>query len=94
LTAAENEVANAERALARGLSDPTLAVTVKNASIPMIEQRIARARTALAAAQTATAAIPAKLPANDTDPEATRALLRTRRRGLQVLRLLAYNGEH
>ena len=39
--------------------------------------------------------IPAKLPANDIDPEARTALLRTGRRGLQmVLRLLAHNAEH
>jgi hypothetical protein len=38
---------------------------------------------------------PAKLPANQIDPDARRALLRTTRRTLQmVLRLLAYNGEH
>jgi hypothetical protein len=38
---------------------------------------------------------PAKLPANQIDPTAERALLRTNRRALQmVLRLLAYNAEH
>ena len=35
------------------------------------------------------------LPANEIDPDAKRALLRTSRRGLQmVLRLLAHNAEH
>lgn len=95
LAKAEDDLADAERALARLLGDPTLSVAVKNSSIPTIEQRIARAAAALAAAQNARDAIPAKLPANEIDPDATRALLRTRRRGLQmVLRLLAYNGEH
>ena len=49
----------------------------------------------LAAATAARDTIPAKLPANLIDPEAQVALLRTRRRGLQmVLRLLAHNAEH
>ena len=39
--------------------------------------------------------IPAKLPADQIDPEARTAVLRTGRRGLQmVLRLLAHNAEH
>jgi hypothetical protein len=39
--------------------------------------------------------IPAKLPANQIDPEARTAVLRAGRRGLQmVLRLLAHNAEH
>jgi hypothetical protein len=39
--------------------------------------------------------IPAKLPAGQIDPEARTAVLRTGRRGLQmVLRLLAHNAEH
>ena len=38
--------------------------------------------------------IPAKIPANQLDPNAQRAILRTRRRSLQmVLRLLAFNAE-
>ena len=49
----------------------------------------------LAAAAAARDRIPAKLPANVIDPEAQVALLRTCRRGLQmVLRLLAHNAEH
>lgn len=39
--------------------------------------------------------IPAKLPANEIDPDAKRAVHRASRRGLQmVLRLLAHNAEH
>ena len=39
--------------------------------------------------------IPAKLPANQVDPEVRTAVLRAGRRGLQmVLRLLAHNAEH
>lgn len=48
-----------------------------------------------ARAQAARDKIPAKLPANIIDPDAKVALLRTGRRGLQmVLRLLAHNAEH
>jgi hypothetical protein len=54
-----------------------------------------RAEKALAAAQAARDPIPAKLPANLIDPAAQVALLRTCRRGLQmVLRLHAHNAEH
>ncbi len=95
VAAAEAGLAAAERALARLLADPTLTVAVKNASIPTVQDRITRAHAALTAATAERDAIPAKLPANEVDPDATRALLRTRRRALQmVLRLLAYNGEH
>ncbi len=49
----------------------------------------------MAAAVDARKDIPAKLPASDIDPDAKKALLRTGRRGLQmVLRLLAHNAEH
>jgi hypothetical protein len=53
------------------------------------------ARRQLTAAKKARDPIPAKLPANQIDPQAQVALLRTGRRGLQmVLRLLAHNAEH
>ena len=59
------------------------------------QKKITRARKALAAAIAARKDIPAKLPASDIDPDAKVALLRTGRRGLQmVLRLLAHNAEH
>jgi hypothetical protein len=47
VTAAEDDLADAERALARLLSDPTLSVTAKNAAIPSAQDRIARAGAAL-----------------------------------------------
>src|ERR1019366_8977411 len=48
-----------------------------------------------ATAQAALGKIPARLPANEIDPEAQLALLRASRRSLQmVLRLLAHNAEH
>ena len=63
--------------------------------IPAAQNKITAAHKKLAAAAAARDTIPAKLPANVIDPEARVALLRTCRRGLQmVLRLLAHNAEH
>ncbi|HEX2818814.1 MAG TPA: hypothetical protein VHO07_01395, partial [Streptosporangiaceae bacterium] len=92
---AEKALAGAERELAGLLTDPAITAAVKNAAIPALQDNITRARQALTAATTARKPIPAKLPASDIDPDARTALLRTGRRGLQmVLRLLAHNAEH
>jgi hypothetical protein len=93
---AEKNLAAAEHDLAVLLADPSVTPAVKNATlIPAAEQKIAAARRELAAANKARDAIPAKLPANQIDPQAQVALLRAGRRGLQmVLRLLAHNAEH
>jgi hypothetical protein len=93
---AEKTLAAAERGLARLLADPAISPAAKNTRlIPAAQQEITAARKALAAATAARDTIPAKLPANDIDPDAKVALLRTCRRGLQmVLRLLAHNAEH
>jgi hypothetical protein len=93
---AEKNLAAAERGLAAMLADPAITPAVKNATlIPAAERKIAAARRQLGAASKARDAIPAKLPANQVDPQAQVALLRTARRGLQmVLRLLAHNAEH
>ncbi|HUY51002.1 MAG TPA: hypothetical protein VMV92_35735 [Streptosporangiaceae bacterium] len=92
---AEKNLAAAERALAGLLADPALTAAAKNAAIPAAQAKITRARKAVAAAIAARKDIPAKLPASDIDPDAKKALLRTGRRGLQmVLRLLAHNAEH
>jgi len=92
---AEKTLAAAERALAGLLADPVLTAAAKNAAIPAAQSKITRARKAVAAAIDARKDIPAKLPACDIDPDAKKALLRTGRRGLQmVLRLLAHNAEH
>jgi hypothetical protein len=94
LTAATNTLATAERALAPLLGSPDLGVTEKNNQIPTAEHAIAKARAAVSAAEDELAAIPARLPANQIIDAAQRAILRTRRRGLQmVLRLLAFNAE-
>ena len=93
---AEKTLAAAERGLAVLLADLSIAPAAKNENlIPAAERQIAAARRQLAAASKARDGIPAKLPANQIDPQAQVALLRTRRRGLQmVLRLLAHNAEH
>src|SRR5450755_4536806 len=92
---AEKALAGAERELAGLLTDPAITPAVKNAAIPALQDDITRARQAVTAATAARKPIPAKLPASDIDPDARTALLRTGRRGLQmVLRLLAHNAEH
>ena len=93
---AEKHLAAAERGLAVLLADPAITPADKNTRlIPAAERQIAAARRQLGAASKARDGIPAKLPANQIDPQAQVALLRTARRGLQmVLRLLAHNAEH
>jgi len=93
---AEKTLAAAERGLAVLLADLSIAPAAKNEKlIPAAEREIAAARRQLAAAKKARDGISAKLPANQIDPQAQVALLRTGRRGLQmVLRLLAHNAEH
>ncbi len=93
---AEKALAAAERDLAVLLADPAISPAAKNTRlIPAAQDKITRAGKALAAAQAARDPVPAKLPANLIDPAAQVALLRTCRRGLQmVLRLHAHNAEH
>ena len=91
----KTELGDAEQALARLLCDRTGSVAALNRKLGPAHSKIDQERKALTHAETARDAIPAKLPANQIDPDARRALLRTTRRALQmVLRLLAYNGEH
>jgi hypothetical protein len=93
---ADKNLAAAERDLAVLLADPSITPAVKNTTlIPAAGRKIAAARRQRAAAKKARDPIRAKLPANEIDPQAQVALLRTGRRGLQmVLRLLAHNAEH
>jgi hypothetical protein len=93
---AEKALAAAERELAALLADPAITPAAKNTRlIPAAQKKITAARKKLDTTAAARDTIPAKLPANVIDPEAKIALLRTRRRGLQmVLRLLAHNAEH
>ena len=90
---AEAELATAERGLPQ-LLNGTATPKQKNAALPGAHARIQAATTALAEAKTALRPIPAKVPATDLDPGATRARPHLARRGLQmVLRLLAFNAE-
>jgi hypothetical protein len=93
---AQKALAAAERELAVLLADPAITPAAKNTRlIPAAQKKITAAGKRLDAAASARDAIPAKLPANDIHPGAEVAVLRTRRRGLQmVLRLLAHNAEH
>ena len=93
---AEKNLAAAERGLAVPLADPAITPATKNARlIPAAEREITATRHRPGSAKKARDGIPAKLPASQIDPQAQVALLRTARRGLQmVLRLLAHNAEH
>jgi hypothetical protein len=95
LREAEAALAAARQDLAVLLADPALTAAAKNTAIPTAEKKITRASDAVTAAKAALKAIPAKLPANQVTPGAQKAILRTRRRSLQMtLRLLAAAAEH
>ena len=90
---AQTTLGDAQRALTRLLrSDATVAEI--NAAIPAAQAAIDTAEAALASAKSQLKTVPAKIPANQHNPQAQRAILRTQRRSLQmVLRLLAFNAE-
>ena len=93
LTAAQAELATAERALPQLLNGPG-SPKQKNAALPGAHQRIETAAAALESAKTALRPVPAKVAATDLDPGAQLAHPNLARRGLQmVLRLLAFNAE-
>src|SRR6266567_4104773 len=95
LRSAEQALAAAGRELATLLTTPELSAAAKNTAIPAAENKITQARDAVTAAKAALGHIPAKLPASQVTPGAQKAILRTRRRSLQmVLRLLAAAAEH
>ena len=95
LRTAEATLGAAERQLAGVISSPDLTAAEKNKAIPPAEKKITKAGNAITAAKAALKPIPAKLPANQVTPGTQKAILRTRRRSLQmVLRLLAAAAEH
>jgi hypothetical protein len=76
-------------------TDPTIDLTQLNHRSAATQRRIHRLEKQITTAEQDLKTIPAKLPANQVDPNAKRAIHRTTRRGLQmVLRLLAHNAEH
>ena len=92
-TAAKTALTNAETALAKLLADHRSPRPEQRADPPRHEKITACERALEAARPNAKAR--AKLPANEIDPAATRAILHINRRCLQlVLRLLAANAEH
>jgi hypothetical protein len=95
-TRAKTALAGAETALAKLLADPAIPARTKNDKlIPAAEAKIETCQRKLEAAETERKKHPARLPANQIDPAATRAILHINRRCLQlVLRLLAANAEH
>jgi len=94
LKTTETTLINAQRALAE-LLGCDLPVAAKNAAIPGAQTKIDKAERALTKAADTLKTIPVKIPANQHDPAAQRAVLRTGRRSLQmVLRLLAFNAEY
>jgi hypothetical protein len=95
-TRAKTALAGAEIALAKLLADHTIPVRTKNdVLIPRAQKKTGTCRQKLEEAETERKKHRAKLPANEIDPAATRAILHIRRRCLQlVLRLLAANAEH
>src|ERR1039458_3024825 len=95
-TAAKTALAGAEIALAKLLADHTIPVRTRNdVLIPRAQKKTGTCRQKLEEAETERKKHRAKLPANQIDPAAIRAILHIRRRCLQlVLRLLAANAEH
>src|SRR6266851_4097326 len=88
LREAEEALHGAQRDLAALLTSTELPAAEKNKAIPAAEKKITTAQAALKP-------VPARLPANKVTPGAQKAVLRTRRRSLQmVLRLLAAAAEH
>lgn len=93
LTAAETALVAAERALPQLLAGPGTPGQ-KNAALPAASLRIEAAHRIVEAAAMTLQPIPAKVAANEVNPDARLARHLLPRRGLQmVLRLLAFNAE-
>jgi hypothetical protein len=93
VTHAQTTLADAQRALTQLLRSNAPATEI-NTAIPAAQTAIDHAEAALTTTRDTLKTIPAKIPANQHDPNAKRAILRTQRRSLQmVLRLLAFNAE-
>ena len=76
-------------------TDRTLTITALNRKSVAAQRKIHTLDKQITAAEDALKTIPAKLPANQVNPDAKRAIHRTSRRNLQmVLRLLTHNAEH
>jgi hypothetical protein len=97
LAALRTELAQHTQQLGQTLTDPQSRTTVAaaNRSLTRTHTTIRKLNTQIKQAEHDLKSIPAKLPANQINPEASIALHRAHRRALQmVLRLLAANAEH
>ena len=91
---AETALAEAERALGRETESPQGDLEVHLAKIRVLRDDVVIAKDHLDDVRTGLKGIPAKLPANELDPNAKRSRPRLAARALQmVCRLLAYNAE-
>lgn len=97
LTSLRAELAQLKQRLGQTLTDtktPT-SVAAANRALTRTQNDIRKLHTQIERAEHDLKTIPAKLPANQINPDATIALHRAHRRALQmVLRLLAANAEH
>ncbi|WP_201732521.1 putative transposase [Acidithrix sp. C25] len=94
LKSAELAVAELERSIGRNATTQTADIKEKNNTLDSLSRQLEVARVVFEEARVALKAIPAKIPATDIDPNATRAWPVTNRRALQmVCSLLAYNAE-
>jgi hypothetical protein len=94
LKEAEAALAEAQRALGRHTTNTTATDTNPAETLCMLKADLYAARADTLTARQALKPIPAKLPANQLDPNAERATPRLAQRALQmVCRLLAYNAE-
>ena len=94
LRAHEQTITELEREIGRHHTTTPTSDTNPAQTLCMLKADLHTAQAATAAARKALKPIPAKLPANEIDPDAKRATPRLNRRALQtVLRLLAYNAE-
>jgi len=95
LRAHEQTIAQLERQIGQHTTTSSNPADTNPAqTLCMLQADLYTARADTLAAKTALKPIPAKLPANEIDPDAKRATPRVNRRALQtVLRLLVYNAE-
>ena len=91
---AELAIAELERRIGRNAITPATDIDDQSQALAGLTRQLEVARATSDAARVALKAIPAKIPAIDIDPNATRAWPATNRRAMQMAcRLLAYNAE-
>ncbi|MGH9266323.1 MAG: putative transposase, partial [Acidimicrobiales bacterium] len=92
--AAEAALAEAQRALGQQLGRGSADLDAHRSAMRAARDEVAMAKDDIEAARSGLRGVPAKLPANQLDPDARRARPRLAARALQmVCRLLAYNAE-